>query len=80
VFPENGMGTISLEEVTAFENEYYKSNVWLMKCNSNGRYMCSPTTDGRVFVWNLRSREVAAILFDHTSNTFTYIVYSNTHL
>ena len=60
------MGAITLEEVTSYENEYYKSNVWLMKCNSNGRYMCSPTTDGRVFVWNLKSREVAAILFDHT--------------
>ena len=78
--PENGVGNIQLEEINSFQHPEYQSNVWLMKLNSNGRYVLSPTTDGRVFVWNVRTKEIVAILNDHGSMflfSFFFQIYFN---
>lgn len=33
-----------------------------MRLATNGRYVASPTTNGKVFLWNLRSKELAAVI------------------
>mmetsp|Transcript_2561 Transcript_2561/g.3398 ORF Transcript_2561/g.3398 Transcript_2561/m.3398 type:complete len:457 (-) Transcript_2561:8-1378(-) len=36
------------------------------KLNSNGRYLLAPDSKGRVFAWNLKSREIVGIIGDHS--------------
>jgi hypothetical protein len=43
----------------------YHSNSWLVKVASNGRYLLAPTIYGQIFVFNLLSGQVSAILKDH---------------
>jgi hypothetical protein len=67
VVPEKGQGKFRLEEVNIFGHSDYHSNTWMLKLATNGRYVLSPTVEGKVFVWNLRSSELVAILNDHAS-------------
>ena len=67
VVPERGQGKFRLEEANIYGHSDYRSNIWMLKLATNGRYVLSPTTEGKVFVWNLRSAELVAILNDHGS-------------
>eukprot|EP01119_Soliformovum_irregulare_P019852 TRINITY_DN6369_c1_g1_i2.p1 TRINITY_DN6369_c1_g1~~TRINITY_DN6369_c1_g1_i2.p1 ORF type:complete len:147 (+),score=55.04 TRINITY_DN6369_c1_g1_i2:156-596(+) len=53
---------ISMETESAFDDLNYNSNVWLMKLASNGRYLLAGTSEGGVYVWNLRTTQLTAIL------------------
>lgn len=44
----------------------YHSNMWMTKFGTNGRYIASPTTDGKIFIWNVRSKELVSVLHDHS--------------
>jgi len=48
-----------------FHHKDYHSNTWPAKLNSNGRYVLSPTSDGKVFIWNLRTGQLTAVLQIH---------------
>lgn len=37
------------------------------KLASNGRYLLAPDSKGRVFAWNLKSREIVGIIGDHST-------------
>ncbi|PRP82326.1 hypothetical protein PROFUN_10230 [Planoprotostelium fungivorum] len=50
------------EIVDQYAHDEYQSNLWLMRLATNGRYVASPTTNGKVFLWNLRSKELAAVI------------------
>lgn len=63
--PSGGRGKFRIDEVNAFAHEDYHANIWLLRLATNGRYILAPTTEGKVFVWNVRSRELVAILRDH---------------
>jgi WD40 repeat protein len=52
----------------------YISNSWLVKIISNGRYLFSPDVKGRVFIWNLKTAKLVAILQDHSK-----IMHYSTH-
>jgi len=43
----------------------YIANCWQTLLSSNGRYVASPTTIGKIFIWNIRTAEVTAILAHH---------------
>jgi len=64
--PVDGKGKLLFETLQMYSHQNYKANVWMLKINSNGRYILAPTTNGQVFVWNLRSAELVAILNDHS--------------
>lgn len=74
-FPEAGKGKFRLELVSSFSHEWYNSNIWQTRLTSNGRYALSPTTEGKVFVWNLKSKEVVAILHDHGNREVRDILF-----
>jgi len=63
--PMNGIGNFEMEEVNNFSHSSYFANIWLMKFTSNGRYLISASTGGNIFVWNLRSKELVAIITEH---------------
>lgn len=43
----------------------YHANSWLVKITSNGRYVLAPTIYGQIFVFNMKSGNVTAILKEH---------------
>lgn len=51
--------------------------MWMTKFGTNGRYIASPTTDGKIFIWNIRSKELVTVLRDHRkdSNSFLTLRY-----
>eukprot|EP01117_Protostelium_nocturnum_P011269 TRINITY_DN4093_c0_g2_i4.p1 TRINITY_DN4093_c0_g2~~TRINITY_DN4093_c0_g2_i4.p1 ORF type:complete len:531 (-),score=175.47 TRINITY_DN4093_c0_g2_i4:719-2311(-) len=51
-----------LEEVQRFEHDEYQANLWMMQLASNGRYLAAPTTVGKIFIWNLKSQTLTAVL------------------
>jgi WD40 repeat protein len=57
--------SFKLETVHTYNHPEYVSNSWLIKIRSNGRYLFAPTSNGKVFVWNLKTTKLAAILHDH---------------
>jgi len=57
-----------LEDVGRFEHESYDANTWIMRFASNGRYLVAPTAVGKVFIWNIRSKQVVGILEDHNQD------------
>ncbi|CAO3679170.1 unnamed protein product [Umbelopsis vinacea] len=65
VYPEKKGGKFELLEVKKYKHEDYHSNSWLVKVASNGRYLLAPTIYGQIFVFNLLSGQVSAILKDH---------------
>jgi len=65
VYPEKKGGQFKLEEVKRFKHEKYFSNSWMVKITSNGRYLLAPTLHGEVFVFNILSGKITAILKDH---------------
>lgn len=43
----------------------YHANSWLVKITSNGRYLLAPTIYGQIFVFNMLSGQVTAIIKEH---------------
>jgi len=43
----------------------YHANSWLVKITSNGRYLLAPTIYGQIFVFNIKSGQVTAIIKEH---------------
>lgn len=54
------------DEVYEHKNQYM-SNSWMIKISSNGRYLLAPTYDGSVFIFELSTGYLSAILRDHDS-------------
>lgn len=58
-----------LMSVKEFTHASYFSNSWPMKPATNGRYILSPTSNGKVFIWNLKTGILSGLLADHGRNT-----------
>lgn len=43
----------------------YHANSWLVKITSNGRYVLAPTIYGQIFVFNMKTGKVSAIIKEH---------------
>lgn len=43
----------------------YHANSWLVKIASNGRYIFAPTMEGQIFVFNILTGQVTAMMKDH---------------
>ncbi|ORZ25855.1 WD40-repeat-containing domain protein [Absidia repens] len=65
VYPKKEGGKFVLEEIKQYKHEAYCSNSWLVKIATNGRYLLAPTIYGQVFVFNLLSGQLTAILKNH---------------
>ncbi|KAI7865731.1 WD40-repeat-containing domain protein [Spinellus fusiger] len=65
VYPTQAGDTFKLEEVKKYKHEDYHANSWLVKITSNGRYILAPTIYGQIFVFNLLTGQLSAILKDH---------------
>lgn len=54
VFPKRSGGSFRVETITSFcHDEKYRSNCWLVKIASNGRYLAAPTEFGSVLFFTL---------------------------
>jgi len=51
-----------LDVLNSFEDQHYHSNMWLVKVSTNGRYILAPGSDGKIFIWNLKSNEKVAVI------------------
>ncbi|KAI8362685.1 WD40-repeat-containing domain protein [Choanephora cucurbitarum] len=65
VYPSVIGGQFKLEMVKQFMHEDYHSNSWLVKITSNGRYILAPTIYGQIFVFNIVTGNVSAIIKEH---------------
>jgi WD40 repeat protein len=65
IFPTESESLFQLEKIQTFQNPEYRSNSWLVKINSNGKYVSCPTYDGNVYFFDLKTGQVSAILRDH---------------
>ncbi|CAG8640317.1 23367_t:CDS:10, partial [Cetraspora pellucida] len=65
IYPSKKGQPFELKEVRRYGHKDYHSNSWLIKISSNGRYITAPTMTGHVFIFNLRTGNVTAILRDH---------------
>lgn len=67
VYPTKKTGEFKLEQVKKYQHEEYRSNSWLSKVTSNGKYVLAGTFDGQVFIFDLASGDTTGILRDHES-------------
>ncbi|KAJ3289071.1 hypothetical protein HK104_007766 [Borealophlyctis nickersoniae] len=65
VYPKKKGSLFTLDLVKRYTHEEYRSNSWLVKVTSNGRYIAAPTYDGSVVIFNMKSGNVTSILRDH---------------
>nr|KAJ3423251.1 hypothetical protein HK105_007587 [Polyrhizophydium stewartii] len=65
VYPTEYNGQFVLEEVERYRHDLYRSNSWLVKVASNGRYVAAPTYDGNVCLFHLQTGQLVGILQDH---------------
>ncbi|KAI9249858.1 WD40-repeat-containing domain protein [Helicostylum pulchrum] len=65
IYPTKDGEQFKIEEIRRFKNEGYHSNSWSVKIASNGRYLLAPTIYGQIFVFNMLSGEVTAIIKEH---------------
>jgi len=65
--PSDGNPSWNLEEVHRFEHDEFHANIWLLKFATtvNGRYVAAPTAVGKVFVWNIKTKELVAVIQKH---------------
>ncbi|KAI8099614.1 WD40-repeat-containing domain protein [Halteromyces radiatus] len=75
VYPNEEDGLFTLEEIRRYKHEDYIANSWLVKVASNGRYMLAPTMYGQVFVFNLLSGQLTAILKHHEDMEIRDVVF-----
>jgi hypothetical protein len=65
VYPTKNGGQFKLEEIKKYKHEEYHSNSWSVKIATNGRYLLAPTIYGQIFVFNLLSGQLTAIIKEH---------------
>ncbi|SAM02439.1 hypothetical protein [Absidia glauca] len=65
VYPKKEGDLFVLEEIKRYSDKGYHANSWLVKVSSNGRYLLAPTIHGQIFVFNLLSGQLTAILKNH---------------
>lgn len=65
VYPTKNGGQFKLELVKKYQNEEYHANSWSVKIASNGRYLLAPTIYGQIFVFNMLTGAVTAIIKEH---------------
>ncbi|KAI8885383.1 WD40 repeat-like protein [Backusella circina FSU 941] len=65
VYPSNANDKFKLEQVQKYQHTDYHANSWLVKITSNGRYILAPTIYGQIFVFNMLTGQVTAIMKEH---------------
>ncbi|KAI8078925.1 uncharacterized protein B0P05DRAFT_571610, partial [Gilbertella persicaria] len=75
IYPTKPNDKFKLEEVKRYQSEDYHSNSWLVKITSNGRYILAPTIYGQIFVFNMLTGSVSAILKEHQDMEVRDVVF-----
>lgn len=65
--PTEFKGEWTLTEISRFSHDKFQCNIWFTKFSSNGRYLVCSTTVGQVFIWNLKTKELTAVLQNHSA-------------
>ncbi|KAI8994642.1 WD40-repeat-containing domain protein [Pilobolus umbonatus] len=78
IYPSKPTEQFKLVEVKRFQHPDYHSNSWLVKITSNGRYILAPTIYGQVFVFNMLTGQVTAILKEHQDGCVKVYTYKRT--
>ncbi|EPB83107.1 hypothetical protein HMPREF1544_10145 [Mucor circinelloides 1006PhL] len=65
IYPTKAEDSFELEQFKTYQHEEYHANSWLVKITSNGRYLLAPTIYGQIFVFNIKSGQVTAIIKEH---------------
>lgn len=75
VYPTKVGSEFVLETVQKFMHQDYHSNSWLVKITSNGRYILAPTIYGQIFVFNIATAQVTAILKEHVDMEVRDVIF-----
>ncbi|KAI7886126.1 WD40 repeat-like protein [Lichtheimia hyalospora FSU 10163] len=65
IFPSEKGGRFQLEQIKRYGHEDYHANSWLVKITTNGRYLLAPTIYGQLFVFNMLTGQVTAVIKEH---------------
>ncbi|CDS14390.1 hypothetical protein LRAMOSA06559 [Lichtheimia ramosa] len=65
IFPSEKGGRFQLERIKRYGHEDYHANSWLVKITTNGRYLLAPTIYGQLFVFNMLTGQVTAVIKEH---------------
>ncbi|OAD07625.1 hypothetical protein MUCCIDRAFT_104563 [Mucor lusitanicus CBS 277.49] len=65
IYPAKAGDGFTLEQCKTYQHEEYHANSWLVKITSNGRYLLAPTIYGQIFVFNIKTGQVTAIIKEH---------------
>ncbi|KAI9489101.1 WD40-repeat-containing domain protein, partial [Zychaea mexicana] len=76
-YPNVRGGKFQLDQVKKFSHEDYHANSWLVKITSNGRYLLAPTIYGQIFVFNMSSGQLTAILKEHEDGSVKIYTYKS---
>ncbi|KAI9255841.1 WD40-repeat-containing domain protein [Helicostylum pulchrum] len=78
VYPNKMGGKFELQTVKKYIHEDYHANSWLVKITSNGRYILAPTIYGQLFVFNMKTGKVSAIIKEHEDGYVKVYTYTQT--
>ncbi|KAI8375962.1 WD40-repeat-containing domain protein [Radiomyces spectabilis] len=65
IYPTEQGQLFQLQEVKKYMDKDYHANSWLVKITSNGRYILAPTIYGQIFVFNMQTGKVSAVMKEH---------------
>ncbi|KAI7896073.1 WD40-repeat-containing domain protein [Mucor mucedo] len=74
VYPNKKGGKFELQTIQKYTHESYHANSWLVKITSNGRYVLAPTIYGQIFVFNMKTGKVSAIIKEHEGNAIVVVL------
>ncbi|EFC35199.1 predicted protein [Naegleria gruberi] len=60
----------TLETLHTFQHDDYYCNSWMAKCKYFNGYLFAPTCYGKLFIWNVHTKQLCAILNDHSEHAY----------
>lgn len=69
-----------LNLISRLSDTLHSFNHWSMRFSSNGSYLASPSSNGKVFIWNIQSGKLTGVLSDHERGTNVHKVLFHPHL
>lgn len=66
--------------ICKFSDPLHISKHWATSFTSNGIYLVSPSSNGKVFIWNFKTENLIGVLADHARGKAIHDVLFHPHL
>ena len=65
ILPNDNTEPYRLETVMTYTDDNFQNVTWLLRMKSNGYYVLVPTSNGKIFVFNVLTGFLTCVLADH---------------